>query len=422
MKKYMGMLMILGLGIGVAQAADYIWDDGAGDHLWSSAANWDPDGVPINPIGKVTLPSGTADLDSNVTMSSHLIIARAGDSSFSANAGTTLTSGGYCILGYGSSDTGTLTVTNGNSLSFTGAFGLGVGWFGKGIFTMDGGTFNATRLYMPYKPGNPGGSSFTLNSGDVTIKEFIAITYDLDVATSSTMAINGGSLTADRFFLGHNGGGDLTMSGGTITLTNQMVVGNKSGTSSFTMSGGVVDMAGLFIGGTEVGSTGDGSLYLNGGTITSTNDMTMQVGRSLLDIAGGALVLPNNITDITLYGNVTAYGGTGAFQYAYNAGLNRTTITALAVATSEIISFSAFSPTVMKMVVSITPGFENSLYLKSTSNLVSETWGGIPHSDDGVNPFETTNLTYSTEDASSNRVIYIEIDNAAAFFGIGEAP
>jgi len=43
----------------------------------------------------------------------------------------------------------------------------------------------------------------------------------------------------------------------------------------------------------------------------------------------------------------------------------------------------------------------------STTNLVEGTWGRIPHSDDGVNPFIVTNFNYSTTDGT-NRFIYLQ--------------
>ncbi len=43
----------------------------------------------------------------------------------------------------------------------------------------------------------------------------------------------------------------------------------------------------------------------------------------------------------------------------------------------------------------------------STTNLVNGAWERIPHSDDGLNDFIVTNLTYSTTDGT-NRFIYLQ--------------
>jgi len=42
------VFLILGLASG-ASAADYYWDNGGGDNLWSNSLNWNPDGVPGEP-------------------------------------------------------------------------------------------------------------------------------------------------------------------------------------------------------------------------------------------------------------------------------------------------------------------------------------------------------------------------------------
>lgn len=45
-----------------SQAADLIWDGGAGDFVYSSANNWDPDQAPatVSPYDNVTFSTTTA--------------------------------------------------------------------------------------------------------------------------------------------------------------------------------------------------------------------------------------------------------------------------------------------------------------------------------------------------------------------------
>ena len=87
---------------------------------------------------------------------------------------------------------------------------------------------------------------------------------------------------------------------------------------------------------------------------------------------------------------------------------------------ATILSFSSVSSNVLKMVVNAPSSAEN-YYPKSKTDLLTGTWGSVPHSDDGVNPFVVTNLGYSTTDATgTNEVIYVNAINSAAFFGIGE--
>ncbi|RLA55519.1 MAG: hypothetical protein DRR04_14745, partial [Gammaproteobacteria bacterium] len=59
-------------------------------------------------------------------------------------------------------------------------------------------------------------------------------------------------------------------------------------------------------------------------------------------------------------------------------------------------------------------------YPKTTTNLVDGIWGSVAHSDDGVNPFHVTNLTYSTLEGT-NKVIYVDASGIQGFFRIGGA-
>ncbi len=54
----------------------------------------------------------------------------------------------------------------------------------------------------------------------------------------------------------------------------------------------------------------------------------------------------------------------------------------------------------------------------STVDLVNGTWGRIPHSDDGVNPFIETNLTYSTTDGTHKFIYIRQGTNSAGFIRI----
>ena len=89
-------------------------------------------------------------------------------------------------------------------------------------------------------------------------------------------------------------------------------------------------------------------------------------------------------------------------------------------APAMVMDWSVISGNLMRMVVN-TPDAANLYYPKVTTNLLNGTWTGVPHSDDGINAFITTNLGYSTVDVSgTNKVIYVQADDAVGFFGIGE--
>ena len=54
------------VGVGAAFAAEYVWDGGAGDGKWSSAANWNPDGMPgLDDTVRFTSTSGSSTVDAD---------------------------------------------------------------------------------------------------------------------------------------------------------------------------------------------------------------------------------------------------------------------------------------------------------------------------------------------------------------------
>ena len=84
---------------------------------------------------------------------------------------------------------------------------------------------------------------------------------------------------------------------------------------------------------------------------------------------------------------------------------------------ATIVGWSVFSPNVMRMVVDA-PDLATNYYPKTTTDLVVGTWTQVAHSTDGSDPFVITNLSYSTAEGS-NEVVYVQADDAAAFFGVG---
>lgn len=159
-------------------------------------------------------------------------------------------------------------------------------------------------------------------------------------------------------------GSKLTINGGTLNVNDHAFIGqwgtDQKGTIE--INSGVMNTTLLMCGGDTNGSQGDGTLLMNGGTVTISwllavaggynGDNGAGVGHIQLDggsidvtgggglvmsdngsvdIEGGALKLNGEITDVTTYGNVTAYGGSGSFVYAYEGEgeAMRTTITAI---------------------------------------------------------------------------------------------
>jgi subtilase-type serine protease len=157
----------------------------------------------------------------------------------------------------------------------------------------------------------------------------------------AVLTVNGGTLNvADHFLVGENWGADhkgtLDLIDGTVNTTLLMVGGGTDGSNgngTVDISGGVINIGWMLaIAGGYSGTNGNGTgkVNLTGGTINATGGGGLVMApKGALDIAGGALVLAGNISNIASYGNVTAYNGVGTFVYSYNSGSNLTTITAI---------------------------------------------------------------------------------------------
>ena len=340
MKRCFVMCLIV-LGVSFVEAADFSWDGGGSDYSWTTSENWVGDVAPNGPsgTGRVYIQSGTSVMDNDVdiTMTSHLYLGGAGsgktgDASLTVNGGNLNSTGGYCIMGYNAADTGTLTVSSSSSLTFNGLLGIGVGWNGKGVLGINGGTVNANRLYTSFKSACPGGSSIDItNGGALNIEGYARLAnYDDEPAAGTlrdSLTIDSGTFSVGSYLIaGAHGKIDISLSGtGSIDAGEYFKLGGASYSEAImTMTGGTMDCAELIVGGD---SGGTGYLDLSGGTVT-TDILTMNTNGTL-NISGGKLVLVGNILDITSYGNIVANGGEGVLNYAYDSVNDVTSITAI---------------------------------------------------------------------------------------------
>jgi len=174
-------------------------------------------------------------------------------------------------------------------------------------------------------------------------------TVDFDSGSSATLGhtlyigltgtahftANGGSLTNTGTEAGAEGcivgylaadNGTLVVNSGDLTCNGPGLLVGKSGTGAATMTGGTIDCTDLVV--AQLAGS-QGTIELTGGIITA-DTLTMGVGTAGMDIAGGTLVLDGNVTGMSGYGGtITAYGGLGLFNYAYDGGADTTSITAI---------------------------------------------------------------------------------------------
>lgn len=83
-----------------------------------------------------------------------------------------------------------------------------------------------------------------------------------------------------------------------------------------------------------------------------------------------------------------------------------------------LADFTFLSNNTVKVAVDTSVVTPAEYFPSATTNLVTGSWGDVPHSDDGMNSFVVTNFDYSTIDTNGNAVIYLETDDAMEFFRI----
>jgi autotransporter-associated beta strand protein len=190
------------------------------------------------------------------------------------------------------SGTGILNV-NGGTITTTGNGNMYVGRRnGTGTLNQTAGTITVIKEFgVGTRDDNKiGTGTYNLSgTGAITVANNIFIGKEL--GASGTMTMTGGTMTgSDKLILGHNQAtGVLTQSGGTVTTTNEVYIGNENSASSigtYTLSGS----ANLNVGNeVQVGrDNGTGTFNLNGGTVNA-NKISGGTGSATVNFNGGLL-------------------------------------------------------------------------------------------------------------------------------------
>ena len=190
------------------------------------------------------------------------------------------------------SGTGTLNV-NGGTLTTTGNGNMYVGRRnGTGTLNQTNGTIVVNKEFgVGTRDDNKiGTGTYNLSdTGSITVANNIFI--GKEQGASGTMTMTGGTMTgSDKLILGHNQAtGSLTQSGGTVTVTNEVYIGNENNALSvgiYTLSGsGVLNLGNEVIVGRD---NGTGTFNLNGGTVNAKK-ISGGNGTATVNFNGGVL-------------------------------------------------------------------------------------------------------------------------------------
>ncbi|KAA3447867.1 autotransporter outer membrane beta-barrel domain-containing protein [Mesorhizobium sp. SARCC-RB16n] len=295
---------LVGLGQPIPASAAEVWT-GAASTNWFAAGNWNPAAVPTSSDDVILDPvfPHPAVVDAANAAAHYLFVGTISSYSGSltiTNGGTLSDTAGY--LGYVSNASGTVSVTGAGSVwSNSSDLFLALGTGSTGTLTISsGGAVSDTVGHVGYGLGTgtvtvDGPGSTWTNSGDLYIAEFGTGTLDIN---------NGGAVSNAMGTIGwHAGSNGIVMVGAGSTWTNSsnLAVGDQ-GTGTLTVSkGGTVSNGAAAIG-AKAGSTG--IVFIDGAGSTWTNSSNLAVG----DFGAGALAITNG----GAVSNHTAYIGNSA--------------------------------------------------------------------------------------------------------------
>ncbi len=217
-----------------------------------------------------------------------------------------------------SASTGRVWLTGGQLFAMP--FASVVGYLGDGQMTMSNGAFVAQTLTVGY--GSGGNGTFTMASGSALVSNTFVV-GDLTNATGAVW-LSGGQLTATNATttIGDRGTGILTISNGTLLTRDLTICTNGSSQGTLKIAGGSVTALGRMRIGRDLATTGN--VWVTAGQLTVTND-EIRVGNE----GHGQLTLSNGTVQAAgqrvafssgAAGTLTIAGGTNSLSSPLTAG------------------------------------------------------------------------------------------------------
>lgn len=217
------------------------------------------------------------------------------------------------LLGQFADGTGTVWVTGGSFVSTNGTPRIGDS--GAGTIIVSNGTVLLRRAILGYTAG---AGTLSVAGGSLRITGTGEDFSIGDAATTrGTVLLSGGELVmtndvADDLFIGNAGIGSWTQSGGTGNVVGVILANSDGGVGTLTVSGGLLTGTGSLTVGEGSGSTG--TVWLTGGSLSFTDMVTL-----VADPAGavGSITVSNGTAElrevtIGVFGDgaLTMVGGT----------------------------------------------------------------------------------------------------------------
>jgi predicted phosphodiesterase len=229
-------LVILFIVAATSSAADFIWDNEAGNGDWNNATNWNPDTVPPSTSGnyaKIFMSTGPI-FSAGRTASAYRVYIEGSNGTITMSGGTLSLTSSWIGIGYtSSSDSGTLTMSSG-TINTTGISGhIYCGVKGNAILNMSGGAINLSgTVYVGRDPTGVG--TVNLSGGTITCGNTLLIgsgggTGTIDITSTGTLIINGDVTAAIATYVANDqitayGGAGTVMSDYDVTTTGKTTV------------------------------------------------------------------------------------------------------------------------------------------------------------------------------------------------------
>ncbi|MBU1055379.1 MAG: hypothetical protein KKC46_16395, partial [Proteobacteria bacterium] len=169
-------------------------------------------------------------------------------------------------------------------------FNVGYGSGSNGAFAMSGKNLTAMNEYIGYD-----GSGIFTQTGGTNNPAFLTLGFNSSGV--GTYELGGtGELAANSEIIGDEGAGAFTQTGGFNELINILYLGNQSGSNGTYELGGTGSLSADY---EIIGNSGRGIFTQNGGTNTVTNDLYLgknSGGKGTYNLHGGILDVKGNIT------------------------------------------------------------------------------------------------------------------------------
>jgi outer membrane autotransporter protein len=268
--------------------------------------------------GTFNQSGGTHSVDSDRSLS--LGLDPGGSGTYNMSGGEL----GTGISSIGVSGFGNFIQTGGEHGVFTNLF-LGMAPTGVGTYELrDGNLFEGNNASI----GVSGRGTFTQSGGSHSVA--VDLILGDNSGSQGTYNLSGGSLLLAATFapstayVGNSGTGIFNQSGGTNTVTGDLILGNSSrGIGIYNLGGGSLLITGpVGSGNANIGYSGIGVFYQTGGTHTVTGAMTLAVNpgsQGFYNLSGGTLTVDNNIY-LNAGGFFNQTGGTLSYPEFHHQG------------------------------------------------------------------------------------------------------